>query len=316
MRPVIDALRERGADVQVTTRDFAQTVSLCKRFGIDHTLIGSHQGSKLTAKALGLARRSAALVRWARGRSFDLAIGHGSNDITVAAKVLGVPSSTTFDYEWAKVQHTVNCSLANSVVVPDVIAAEDLYRYGARGKIHAYQGLKEEYYLADFKPSKQVLSDLDLDQAQPITVVRTPPSVSLYHRFESDVFAQVLKRLQGTQSVVLPRTQEQKQELQSAGGFIVPDEAIDAQSLIAYADLTISAGGTMNREAVALATPVYTTFAGRLGAVDKNLLAEGRLKQLQSVDQIELKKHVKDSKERVRRDPNELLELLMTPLTG
>ena len=33
---------------------------------------------------------------------------------------------------------------------------------------------------------------------------------------------------------------------------MVPGEAVDAQSLIAYSDLVISAGGTMNREAVAL----------------------------------------------------------------
>ena len=53
------------------------------------------------------------------------------------------------------------------------------------------------------------------------------------------------------------------------GGFIVPEQAIDAQSLVAFADLVISAGGTMNREAVALGTPVWTTFEGRLGAVDE-----------------------------------------------
>ena len=59
----------------------------------------------------------------------------------------------------------------------------------------------------------------------------------------------------------------------------MPERAIDAQSLIAFADLVISAGGTMNREAVALGTPVWTTFEGRLGAVDEGLIAEGRLRQ-------------------------------------
>ena len=36
----------------------------------------------------------------------------------------------------------------------------------------------------------------------------------------------------------------------------------------------------MNREAVALGTPVWTTFEGRLGAVDERLIAEGRLRKL------------------------------------
>ena len=31
--------------------------------------------------------------RWARGRRFDLAIGHGSNDISVAAKLLRIPAA-------------------------------------------------------------------------------------------------------------------------------------------------------------------------------------------------------------------------------
>ena len=56
--------------------------------------------------------------------------------------------------------------------------------------------------------------------------------------------------------------------------LIVPERAIDAQSLIALADLVVSAGGTMNREAVALGTPVYTTYGGRLGGVDEALIRE------------------------------------------
>ena len=149
-------------------------------------------------------------------------------------------------------QHNVNCRLAQAVVVPEAIPPERLDRYGARGKLRRYPGLKEEYYLADFEPDGAVLAELGLDPAEPIAVVRTPPAVSLYHRFENDLFGQVLERLRGAQTVVLPRTPEQRAELARAGGFIVPETAIDAQSLIAYADLVVSAGGTMNREAVAL----------------------------------------------------------------
>ncbi len=69
-------------------------------------------------------------------------------------------------------------------------------------------------------------------------------------------------------------------------GFRVPEHAIDAQSLIALADLVISAGGTMNREAVALGTPVYTTFSGRMGAVDERLIAEGRMGRLEQAGEL------------------------------
>jgi uncharacterized protein len=321
LRPVIERLRERGHEVQVTARDFAQTLALCERFGIEHTAIGRHRGAGLLDKARGLAARSAQLTCWARGRRFDLALGHGSNDVTVAAALLRVPCSTTFDYEWATVQHTVNCRLAQAVVVPEVIPPQRLYRYGARTKLGRYAGLKEEYYLADFEPDRAVLDELGLDPTQPIAVVRTPPAVSLYHRFENDLFGTVLEHLRGAQTVVLPRTAEQREQLRRAGGWVVPERAIDAQSLIAYADLVVSAGGTMNREAVALGTPVFTVFEGRPGAVDERLIAEGRLARLQRPEQVRLVKRDPGTgsvavAERIRRDPGVLVDLLCAPAAG
>src|SRR3989440_10779149 len=217
-------------------------------------------------------------------------MGHGSNDVSVAAKLLRIPAATAFDYEYGTVQHNVNCRLCRAVVVPDAIPPERLYRYGARRKIRAYEGLKEEYYLAGFEPDEGALAELGLDRSRPLVIVRTPPDVSLYHRFENDLFRQVLERLRGEQAVVLPRTPAQREELARAGGFVVPERAVDAQSLIAFADLVISAGGTMNREAVALGTPVYTTFEGRLGAVDETLLREGRMHRLSNPDEIVLEK--------------------------
>jgi predicted glycosyltransferase len=317
LAPVIATLRERGHEVRVTARDFAQTLGLCERLGIDHVPIGHHRGGSATRKAIGLAERSTALTRWARGRRFDLALGHGSNDITVAAALLRIPCTTTFDYEFATVQHTVNCRLAQAVVVPDVIPPERLYRYGARGKLAGYEGLKEEYYLSAFEPSDAVLGELNLDRAKPIVVVRTPPEVSLYHRFENDLFGRLLERLAGSdaQSVVMPRTAAQRAELERAGGFIVPERAIDAQSLIAYADVVVSAGGTMNREAVALGTPVFTVFEGRLGAVDEKLLKDGRMQRLTDPDALDIGKRTGGATApRIRRDPLLFTRLLATPV--
>jgi predicted glycosyltransferase len=340
MRPVIEALRDDGHEVQVTARDFAQTLELLDRFGIDHVAIGRHRGGRLSAKAGGLISRSAALVRFAgakprphtaRGaRPFDVALGHGSNDVSVAAALLRIPSSTMFDYEWAALQHQLNCRLARTVVVPDAIPRERLFRYGARAKIAAYPGLKEEYYLADFEPDPAALTEVGVAAGRPLVLVRTPPDVALYHRFANDLFGEVLERLRraqrerSVQIVVLPRTPAQRARLAALEEFIVPERAVDAQSLVAFADLVISAGGTMNREAVALGTPVLSTFQGRLGAVDERLLAEGRMRRLSGSTDLEALLGplggVRDAGRaeargaRVRRDPRVLLELLLTPL--
>ena len=315
MRPLVRALEADGHEVEVTARDFAQTLELCERYALRHTAVGRHRGGRAGSKALGLASRSTALVRWARGRRFDVALGHGSNDVTIAAKLLRIPSTTAFDYEWATVQHNVNCRLARRVVVPEAIPAERLDRYGARGKVRQYEGLKEEYYLADFEPDRSVLDELGLDETRPVAVVRTPPDVSLYHRFENPVFQTVLERLRDqAQTVVLPRTAAQREELARAGGFIVPPRAVDGPSLVWFADVVVSAGGTMNREAVALGTPVFTTFEGRLGAVDERLLAEGRLRRLDDPEGISVAKRERAVQDRVRRDPRTLAALMISGL--
>ena len=315
MRPLIEAMRAQGHEVEVTARDFAQTLELCERFGIHHTAIGHHRGGRLASKAVGLFARSGALTRWARGRGFDVAMGHGSNDVSVAAALLRIPAATAFDYEYAAQQHHVNCRLCRVVMVPEAIPPDRLARYGAGPRrLRRYPGLKEEYYLADFEPDEAALGELGLDRSRPLVVVRTPPEVSLYHRFENPLFRRVLERLarSDAQAVVLPRTPEQREEVAGLGSFVVPEHAVDAQSLVALADLVISAGGTMNREAVALGTPVYTTFEGRLGAVDELLLREGRLRRLTDPDEVSLERRSEQGGLRVRRDPSELVTLLLS----
>ena len=112
--------------------------------------------------------------------------------------------------------------------------------------------------------------------------------------------------------MIVARTEEQAEAARAlrAPNLIVPAAAIDAQSLIAYADLVVSAGGTMNREAVALGTPVYTTYGGRLGGVDEALIREGRLRPLTDPRAIELRKRDSNGT-RERRDPNVLVDMFL-----
>ena len=313
-RPLVRLLEEDGHEVEVTARAYAQTLELLDLHRIPYHVVGPpHGGAGTLGKARALIGRVPALRRFAKPRRFDHALAHGSHEAMLVARSLGIRGATAHDYEYATLQHQLGLRAARRVVFPDAVPPDRLARYGVHPpKLVQYPGLEEEYYLADFEPDPAVLTELRLDPAEPIAVVRTPPDVSLYHRFENDLFREVLDRLRGAQSVVLPRTPQQRAELGSAGGFIVPDRAIDSQSLIAYADLVVSAGGTMNREAVALGTPVFTLFEGRLGAVDERLIAEGRLRQLRSPDQVELAKRPPAmAAARTRRDPALLTDLLL-----
>jgi predicted glycosyltransferase len=316
-RPLLRLLRERGADVEVTSRDYAQTVQLLELHGIQADVLGRHGGRSRVAKARSLTSRLHALRRWARGRSYDVALAHGSHELTLTARRLGIPSATTFDYEFAWLQHQLGCRAATRVVVPEAIPPERLERYGVDGpKLARYPGLKEEYYLADFEPDPAALTAWQIDPARTLVVVRTPPDVSLYHRRSNPLFPQVLDHLgrdESVHAIVLPRTREQRDFVQQLRlpSVLLPERAVDAQSLIALSDLVVSAGGTMNREAAALGVPVYTTYGGRLGGVDEMLIREGRLIPLTDPRALDLRKHPSD-RGPVRRDPALLLDLLLS----
>ena len=318
-RPLIGLLVERGAEVDVTARDYAQTVELLRLHGIEATLLGEHGGGSALGKLRAMASRLPALRRFARDRGFDVAFAHGSHELTMTARSLGIPSSTTFDYEYATFQHQLGCRAATKVVVPESIPPEQLERYGVRPpKLLRYPGLKEEYYLADFEPDLAVLDRLGIDASRVIVVVRTPADIAAYHRFSNELFPRVLERLgrdERVQAIVVPRTDEQRVQVRALGlpSLVVPDGAVDAQSLIALSDLVVSAGGTMNREAAALGVPVYTTFAGRLGGVDETLINQGKLRRLTDANALELVKR-RAGGDRVRRDPTLLLDLLLSPL--
>jgi predicted glycosyltransferase len=317
-RPLIALLREQGHEVEITTRDYAQTIQLIERQGLEAEVIGHHGGRTRTGKARQLQSRLRALRRWARGRDFDLALAHGSHELTMTARRLGIPSSTTFDYEWAWLQHQLGCRAATKVVVPESVPAERLARYGAvPPKLLQYPGLKEEYYLADFEPDPSVLDEWGIEPERSLVVLRPPPDVSLYHRHSNPLFPLTLRHLGSLESVhafVIPRTEEQRDYVRALDlpSVIVPDRAVDAQSLIALCDVVVSAGGTMNREAAALGVPVYTTYGGRLGGVDEDLIRQDRLRPLTDPRALELGKRTRGTAARVRRDPQVLLDLLVS----
>jgi len=318
--PLVRRLQARGDEVAVTARAFAQTLELLELHGIEHTVIGHHGGGTRAGKARAAGDRVRAMVAFGRKGRFDVAVAHGSTDLPMAFRLLRIPNTTMFDYEYATLQHSLNCRLANRVLVPDAIPPERLRRFGARPpRLVRYPGLKEEYYLAGFEPDPAVPRALGMDGSRIGVVLRPPADVALYHRFSNPLFDAVLERLgrrEDVVSVVLPRTPEQGTRIRALDlpSVVVPEHAVDGGSLVAGADLVVSAGGTMNREAVVLGTPVYTTFAGRLGGVDEQLVAEGRLRPLESAGDLVLERKPAALAERRRRDPDHLLALALSGL--
>ena len=196
LRPIITRLRDAGHEVEVTSREYAQTQELLELHGIDHTPIGRHGGASRARKLIRLMQRTPMMRRFGKRRGFELALAHGSYDLAMAARSLGVPEANMHDYEFAVTQHRIACRLATRVIFPDSVPAERLRRFGVGPeKLRQYPGLKEEYYLADFEPDPGVLERLGVDTQRVVVVVRPPPDVSLYHRRSNPLFPQVLSRL-------------------------------------------------------------------------------------------------------------------------
>ncbi len=322
-RALAEEFARRGHQVEFTARDFAQTVELAEAAGLQPELIGAHGGGKLAGKAGNLFGRARALAQWARGRGFDLAVSHNSYAQIVAARMLRLPSVTLMDYEHQPANHLA-FRLAARVIVPRAFPDEALRRYGARPrKVFRYDGIKEDVYLADFAPDPrfpETLASLGIGAKDILVVARPPARDALYHRFDNELFDELLADLCGRPSVkilLLARTAMQREAFAARHrneSIVMPHAALDGASLIAAADLVVSAGGTMNREAAALGTPAATVYAGRWAAVDEQLLREGRLQRIRSraeIQALQTKKKEAANARRATQVRAEVAELIL-----
>ena len=283
---------DQGHEIEVTAREFAETIPLAQAAGFTPHVAGVHGGRAVSAKAGSLMSRAWALARWARNRGFDIAVSHNSYSQILAARALGIKSVTLMDYEHQPANHLA-FRLASRIIVPASFPTQSLRRYGADvGRVRRYHGTKEDVYLADFRPDPLFgarLCELGVNPDNVLVLMRPPAHDALYHRFQNTLFDDALVMLLGNdnvQVILLPRNEAQRAAYSTKKGLIVPSAPLDGANLIAASDLVISAGGTINREAAALGVPAVSIYAGKWAAVDEELVKEGRLQRISNVDDL------------------------------
>jgi len=293
-RALIDRFEAAGHEVEVTARDFAETVPLANAANLTHEVVGVHGGRQVSAKAGNLMNRAWALAGWARKRQFNLAISHNSYSQILAARALRVKSVTLMDYEYQPANHLA-FRLTSRLIVPVSFPDRRLRRYGATPKkIRRYHGTKEDVYLADFRPDPSFvnqLSELGIGTDNVLVLMRPPAHDALYHRFQNTLFDEALDSFlsdENVRVVLLPRNEEQRASYVAPkrANLIVPAAPLHGANLIAASDLVISAGGTINREAAALGVPAASVYAGMWAAVDEQLVKEGRLQRIATAQDI------------------------------
>ena len=321
--PIIEQLEQEGHEVILSLRDFNYTVELAARNGRQGAVIGTHGGRNPFAKIVDLMNRTRGLIEFSRGKGIDVAVSHNSYAQTIAGRLSGIRVVTIMDYEGQPANH-IGFRFAHKVIVPDSFPGEDLKRFGATvQKTYRYKGYKEQLYLSSFTKDptfrRQLAEACDLPKSwdhekTTLAIVRTPATMAAYHPKSNPTFESLLEGLDARDDltvVVLCRTDQQRDEIRERyGDFHIPKHPLDGNNLVYHADLVISAGGTMNREAAILGTPAYTVFAGALPAVDASLVKAGRLTRLETEQDLAKIEFVKKPRGNTLRNPNLCQEIV------
>ncbi len=313
--PFFKALSEefekRGHTILWTARDYAQTVELAEKAGLNPKVFGTHGGKSVLQKGIKFGGRILSLTNWARGKKIDLAVSHNSHEPLSVAKILRIKSVNLMDYE----HHPANklsFRLASKIIVPESFPDEFLEKFGALEKTVKFKGIKEDIYLSDFVPDKNFRNELESFEVfseDILVVVRPHASEALYHRqFSNEMLDKMLDEFSSKENVkivLLPRKKYQGEELRKKHpqeNIIIPKRVLDGANLLASADLVVSGGGTMNREAAALGIPTATIFAGHWAAVDEYLRQENLLQRIETYEDLAKIKLVKKEKRNARKN--------------
>jgi hypothetical protein len=186
--------------------------------------------------------------------------------------VLRVPNTTMFDYEYARLQHGLNCRLAQRVLMLDAIPAARVAAGARPPKLVTYPGLKGTWLEPDPASRRRWA------WTAAVSVALAARRSGVVSPVENPLFDELVERLgrrNDVRAVVLPRTPEQAERI-----------GLDLPALVPMPPSTPEPGrggrprgqrgGTMNREAVVLGTPA--TPPSRAGGVDERLIADRRLR--------------------------------------
>ncbi len=293
--PIINELQNRGYSIMLTARNAYQVRELADLFHLKYKLIGHHQGKNKLRKLLGVGVRGMQLIPTVLREKPDLAISHGSRSQIMVCAGLRIPSLLILDYECAKRLGLIEPTW---YMCPEVIPSS-VFRCDPK-RVLKYPGIKEDVYVPRFVPDPHIRPELGLDYDDVVVTVRPPATEAHYHRPQSDelfeAVIEFLSRRPEVKIVMLPRNDKQAAHLRNHWPALfenrkirIPHQVVDGLNLIWHSDLVISGGGTMNREAAALGVPVYSTFRGKIGAVDQYLSDRDRLVLLEGVQDVQTK---------------------------
>lgn len=292
-RPVFKELDKAGSEYIITARNFAQTIDLLKYWNIPHTPVGKHGGKSKIKKVANVLNRANQLKKFCKGKNISLAVSHGSRSQLVAAKLMKIPSMLMLDYEYTEAK--IFNKLATNLLMPSFIPDARLKAAGFNlDKVIRYSGFKEELYLSTFVPDKDFRKKISVPGDSILVVFRPPGMTGNYHDVRSENLLinalEYVSSVKDATCLIVNRGETEKKyimtKIKPADNIVFLKDAVDGLQLLYSADLAISGGGTMNRESALLGTKTYSIFTGRRPYLDEYLESMGRLKFINSKEEI------------------------------
>jgi len=236
-------LRLRGHEVLLTTRDHPDTLPLARILGEQPVVVGKYSPDSLFSRLEESASRVIKFSRMFEDNKPDLAISHQSVELCRTAFGLEIPVILTADTPHAIAVNRLTIPFATSVVASCSIPKRFLKEQGAR-KIIQFDGVDEVAWIKGFKPPKKLASK------KPLIVVRQMETKAAYAASKTDFSQKVTEKLNSLGNVVF-LGRYNKTGVKTGNS----DDFVDSASLVANADLVVSAGGTLAREAALQGVP-------------------------------------------------------------
>lgn len=286
---IIRFLEDEGEEVFITARKYGDVHQLLDLFKIKYTSVGRH-GATLEQKLLRSTERVYNLSKIIEKEKPDVAVSKHSIELPRVSFGLKIPSVYVLDNEHALAANRLTLPLCNKIIIPEAINVWEVLKTGADpNALIRYNGTSELIHFEDFNYNPNIFNDLNLDLKKNKTILMRPePSLASYLDADcrKSVLSPIVDQLEDYANIlVIPRFKEQ-QEIFEDDNVIIIKPPVDTFSLIKKSDLLIGAGGTMNREAALLGTPVISCYPGKLLAVDGYYIKKGLMKRSNNADEI------------------------------
>jgi predicted glycosyltransferase len=239
---IAQRLRKHGHHVILTTREHPDTINVMKTLGEQAEIVGKYDPVSLATRLGASIEREHQFYEMFKDDKPEVAISHGSVELCRIAFGLGVQNICTGDTTYVKANRLI-VPLADTLIISKAIPKKIYRSYGAKNIVQ-FDGVDE---VAWVRPLKREESER---YEHPLIVVRQSEFKASYMK-GTDVTVETAKKLTSLGNVILlPRYKKQKIE-----GLTIPEKFVDSLSLVREADLVISVGGTIAREAALQGTP-------------------------------------------------------------